>query len=227
MVMTNNNIFSGKKQAFAILGKGAAKFLVLFAFVAMVAIPASAQVKFGVKGGLDVTHMSLSREVLNSENRTGFYIGPTVKIGLFGTGLGIDASALYDQRSADVTLYYGNEQITANDYSVTQKQIAIPVNLRYSIGLGSMANVFFFAGPQFGFNVAGNKDDISWKWSDSNFSFNVGMGFTVLSHLQLNANYNIVCGKTGEMKASELVHEVTGNVRSRYNAWQVGLAYYF
>lgn len=201
-------------------------FLV-FTLATIFTVPVSAQIKFGVKGGLDVTSMKLNRDVMNKENRTGFYIGPTVKFTLLDTGFGLDASALYDQRSANVNLSYGSEEITKNEYGVTQKQIAIPINLRYAIGIGSAANFFFFGGPQFGFNVAGDKDDINWRWKDSNFSVNLGMGITALSHLQINVNYNIVCGKTCEMKPSELVHDVTGNVRSRYNAWQIGLAYYF
>lgn len=196
-------------------------------FLVLSVFPSSAQIKFGIKGGLDVTHMSLSRKVFDNENQLGFYIGPTVKLTLLDTGFGLDAAALYDQRSADIDLNYGSEQITRNEFAVNQKQIAVPINIRYAIGIGDAANVFFFAGPQFGFNVGSNKDEINWKWRDSNFSFNLGAGFTVLSHLQLNVNYNIVCGKTGELKASERVRDVDGNVRSRYNAWQIGMAYYF
>lgn len=44
---------------------------------ALMALPLSAQVKFGLKGGLNVTDMSLSSEVFDASNRTGFFIGPT------------------------------------------------------------------------------------------------------------------------------------------------------
>ena len=173
----------------------------MFVLAVVSCLPASAQLRFGIKGGLDVTSMSLSSDVVSSDNRQGFYIGPTAKLSLLDTGFGLDASALYDQRSGKIEMAYGNEQIV-NDHeeSLTQKQIAIPVNLRYAFGIGSTANVFLFAGPQFGFNVGGDKD---------------------------NVNYNIACGKTGEIKVSDVLPEVTKNVHARYNAWQIGLAYYF
>ena len=46
------------------------------------ATPAQAQVKFGLKGGLNLT--SLSADGVNSaiSNKSGFYVGPTVKFTL-------------------------------------------------------------------------------------------------------------------------------------------------
>ena len=190
------------------------KIVAIVALVAAMAVPANAQVKFGLRGGLNLTSMSFSKSVTDKENRAGFYVGPTVKFSLPLVGLGIDASALYDQREAEV-----------DDVKIKQQAINIPVNVRYGWGLGSLANVFLFAGPQFGFNV-GDKDikEIDWKFKSSNFSINVGVGATLLSHLELKANYNIVCGKTGEVSVTDGAKSV---VRGRENAWQIGLAYYF
>lgn len=199
--------------------------LVIIALMAIISVPASAQVKFGVKGGLDVTSLHLNESTFDKSNRTGFYIGPTMKLSILG--LGFDVSALYDQRQAKISADGEGENAGAN---LTQKQIAIPINARYTVGLGSTANIFFFAGPQFGFNVGGDKkitDSDTWKWKDSNFSVNVGLGVTVLKHLQLNANYNIACGKTGDATFTNATGKAIKNIRGRYNAWQVGLAYYF
>ena len=63
---------------------------------------ASAQIKFGLKGGVNVTDMSLNSNVFDASNRTGFFVGPTIKVQLTLVGLGIDASALYDQREAKI-----------------------------------------------------------------------------------------------------------------------------
>ena len=68
----------------------------------LAATSAQAQIKFGLKGGLNVTDMSLSKEVFDADNQAGFFIGPTVKFSLPLIGLGIDAAALYDQRQAKV-----------------------------------------------------------------------------------------------------------------------------
>ena len=104
--------------------------LILVAVATMVAVPASAQVQFGLKGGLNVTNMSLNDDILKTENRAGFFIGPTVKFTLPIVGLGVDASALYDQREAEVK---------GSDEKIKQQAINIPVNLRYGVGLGRFA----------------------------------------------------------------------------------------
>lgn len=190
---------------------------------------ANAGINFGVKGGLNVTSMSISSKVLDSNNRAGFFIGPTVKFTLPLVGLGIDASALYDQREAKLAVdVNGNSQDLPKKNTLKTQAINIPINVRYSIGLGSVANVLFFAGPQFGFNVGDKNHDLGanyeWKLKSSQFSVNVGAGFTVLKHLQLTANYNIACGKTGEITASNVLSTPKSG---RTNAWQIALAYYF
>ena len=188
---------------------------------------ASAQIKFGLKGGFNVTDMSLNSSVLDASNRTGFFVGPTIKVQLPLVGLGIDASALYDQREAKIKV--GN---TTTKETLRSQAINVPINLRYGWGLSSMANIFLFAGPQFGFNV-GDKDQkitesSTWSVKNSNFSLNFGAGVTLLSHLQLTANYNVVCGKTSDATITEGIEQLTNKeVRSRANAWQIALAYYF
>lgn len=196
---------------------------------------AQAQVQFGIKGGLNVTSMSLDKDkLLDTENQAGFFIGPTVKFTLPIVGLGIDASALYDQREAKIKGDGDEKDITSA--RLKTQAINIPINVRYGVGLGSVANVFLFAGPQFGFNVGDKnqsllKDAAEWKLKSSNFSVNVGLGFTVLSHLQVSANYNIACGKTGDVTVSDAagtaLQELIGKNGGKANAWQVGLAYYF
>ena len=191
---------------------------------------ANAGINFGVKGGLNVTSMSLNSEVFDASNRAGFFFGPTVKFTLPIVGLGIDASALYDQREAKLTVGEAKTKET-----VKTQAINIPINARYSVGLGSVASVLFFAGPQFGFNVGDKNQSIfkdmgEWRLKSSTFSVNVGLGAMLLSHLQISANYNIACGKTGETTVSSALGELAQSAakkRGRANAWQIGLAYYF
>lgn len=193
---------------------------------------AQAQVKFGLKGGLNVTNMSLNSEVFDADNQTGFFIGPTVKFTLPIVGLGIDASALYDQRDAKVKVEDDGSSVESK---IKNQSINIPINLRYGVGLGSTASLFLFAGPQFGFNVGDKnqslfKDAAQWRLKSSTFSVNVGLGAMLLSHLQISANYNIACGKTGETTVSDVAGETVQQMfkkRGRANAWQIGLAYYF
>lgn len=208
------------------------RFLALAAVALLLAGSANAQaIKFGLKGGLNVTDMKLSGDVFDASNRAGWFIGPTIKINLPLTGLGIDAAALYDYRSANVKYDTSN----AEEKTIKQQSFNIPINLRYGLGLGSTASLFFFAGPQFGFNV-GTKN---FKWNDtsnyalkkSNFSVNVGLGLSLLKHLELAANYNIACGKTADITPLKAVQDVANTAvsksKSRNNSWQISLAYYF
>lgn len=209
------------------------------------ALPAQAQVKFGVKGGLNVTNMTFTKDIFDASNKAGFFIGPMVKVSL-PLGFSVDAAALYDQKSAKVTYQYTEistgqpSEDAVGEYdgwqNVKQQSINIPVNLRYAIGLGSMANVFFFAGPQWGFNIGhknygtrsyggeGNQNFFSFK--DSNFSINVGLGATLLKHLQVSANYNIACGKTADISYGMALESIA-KARSRSNCWQIALGYWF
>lgn len=196
------------------------KVLVIIAFVAAFVTTASAQVDFGLRGGANFTSISVSH--FDTSNRTGFYVGPTVKFTVPVVGLSFDISALYDQRSAKVGIDNSEKE------TVKQHQITVPINVRYGWGLSSVANVFIFAGPQFGFNV-GDKDESlfnevgEWTLKSSNFSMNVGLGATVLKHLEAKINYNFALGKTGELT----YREITNSYSVRNNAWQLGLAYYF
>ncbi len=186
----------------------------------LVAIPSQAQIKFGVKGGLNLTEMSFSKDDLKSSNQSGFFIGPTAKFAIPLVGLGVDAALLFDQRDAEL----GGKDIS-------QKSINIPVNLRYNIGLGSIASVYLAAGPQWGFNI-GDKDfnwddTASYNINNSTFSVNLGAGVSLLKHLEIGFVYNIVCGKTGEITVWDVAGEAIGSKNNRTNAWQISAAYYF
>lgn len=196
----------------------------MFAVALIAAIPSQAQVKFGLKGGLNVTSMSLSSDVIDKSNQTGFFVGPTIKVTLPIVGLGIDASALYDQRDAKLKDDDASEKVSL-------RSINVPINVRYGIGLGSMASIYLAAGPQFGFNV-GDKNvfsdvEESFELKKSNFSINVGFGLSLMSKFEIGATYNIACGKTGEFNVIDAASKQIFSKGSRMNAWQVSAAYYF
>lgn len=203
------------------------KVLTLIVMAVAFAIPSQAQFNFGVQAGLNLTNISdFSFDQAGIENaiqsKAGFFIGPTVKFTLPIVGLGIDAAALYDQREAK-----------AGDETLKSQSIQIPINVRYGFGLGSMAEIFAFAGPQFGFNIGDKAKDLyndaaKWTLKSSNLSANVGLGATIMSKLQLKFNYNIALGKTGEVEVKDGIEQswktITG---AKANAWQVSAAYYF
>lgn len=205
--------------------------IVFFVAAMLLATNANAQIKFGLKGGLNVTSMSFSEEVFDASNKTGFFVGPMVKVTVPVVGLSFDAAALYDQKEADVQ--YASREGELGKVNVKQQSINIPVNVRYGFGLSSLANLFLLAGPQWGINVG----DKNFKWNESssyslkksNFSVNVGAGVTLLNHLQVSANYNIACGKSADASLSKALDAAAnaGKDKSRNNSWQIALGYWF
>ena len=198
--------------------------IILFVAAMMVALPSQAQlVKFGIKGGLNLTKIDMDQGV-DASNRTGFFFGPTMIVDLPLTGLDVDASALYDYRESKVDVYDENDI----QETLKQQQIAIPINVRYGFGIGDVARVFAFAGPQFGFVIDKEqslwKNTADWKMKTSNFSVNVGVGATVLQHLQATVNYNVACGKTGEVTLRGTGEAIS---KGKSNSWQIGVAYIF
>ena len=179
----------------------------------MMAMPAQAQLKFGLKGGLNISKVTFSASDINSDNRTGFFIGPMAEFTIPVIGVGIDAAALYTQSGAEMK--YENES-----YDKNLKTIEIPVNLKYNFGVGSMAGVYVAAGPQFGFNVgSGNFGDYDMK--DCNTTFNVGAGVKLISHLQIGVNYNFSINKVAKYEEEGKKYDM------KKNTWQVSLAYLF
>jgi len=196
----------------------------MVALLTMLSVPSAAQIKFGLKGGLNITKMSFDNSVLDAKNQTGFFIGPSVKFKVPLLGFGFDVSALYDQREADTEVLDSDGE---NVGKITQKSIVVPINLRYSFGLGDLAGIYLAAGPQFGFNV-GDKNfwDNQLTLKSSNLSVNVGGGLRLLNHLEVGVTYNIACGKTGDWKNITDVNNI-GKSDVKTNAWQISAAYYF
>ena len=198
------------------------KTLVVMLMAVAFAMPSNAQIKLGLTGGLNLTNVNVKDAAGTVKGRAGFFIGPTVKFTLPIVGLGIDASAVYDQREGKVG--EGSAEQT-----IKSQSIQIPINVRYGVGLGDLLEVFAFAGPQFGFNVGSNKKieewDTEWTLKSANLSANLGIGLTVLSHLQAKFNYNFALGKTGEIKSISGARDAVGS--AKFNCWQISLAYWF
>ena len=200
------------------------KYFALVLMAVAFAMPSKAQIKFGVQAGLNMTNVSTEDLKASVKSRTGFFVGPTVKFTLPVVGLSLDAAALYDQRQAE---------LKGNGEKLKSQSLQVPINVRYGVGLSSVVNLFAFAGPQFGFNLGNKskeliKDATEWTLKSSNVSANVGLGATVLNHLQLTVNYNIQLGKTGELTVKDGANAAWKTLTGgKANAWQVSAAYFF
>ena len=186
------------------------------------ATTASAQFKFGLVAGMNMSKLSFDDgKYFNSEHRAGWYVGPKVWFSIPVVGLGINASAQYSQRRMNVKSGDGEDAVSD---SKNLNTIEIPINVRYTLGLGSIASVYAETGPQFGFNVGNKTVSEVAKFKSSNVTWNVGIGARVLGHLEAGVGYNIALSKFGELVPDAL----TGTKNDfKSNTWQVQVAYLF
>lgn len=211
--------------------------LAVIATAMMFVQTANAQVKFGLKAGVNLSSISLGDDldkVADAKNRTGFFVGPTAIVTLPIVGLGLDGSILYDQREAKITAKGAQNFGVEAGSTLKMQEVVIPINVRYGFGLGSLASGFLFAGPQFGFNVGDKEKKLwenvaDWEMKSANVSLNFGIGVMALNHLQITANYNLALGKNSELNVLGTGAEVLGLKKTdlKANAWQIGVAYLF
>ena len=180
--------------------------VLMVAVALMMAAPAQAQlIKFGVKGGMDFTKLDTDVKSLDEamDRSTGFFIGPMAEVTLPIIGLGIDGALMFSQKGKG---------------EAKQQGIEIPVNLKYTIGVGSILGIYFAAGPDFFFNF---KDiDVSgWEAKKNQVAVNLGAGLKLLKKLQVGLTYQIPMGDSFEWKDASSV------IGAKNKTWQVSLAY--
>jgi hypothetical protein len=174
----------------------------------MMAAPAQAQLfKLGLKGGMDFSKLDFDAKSVKdaTDNSTGFFIGPMAEVTLPLVGLGVDGAVMFAQRGKD---------------DLKQQGVEVPLNLKYTIGLGSMFGFYLAAGPDFFFNLK-DIDVKDLEAKKTQVALNLGAGLKLLRKLQVGVNYQIPMGDSFEWKDAGAV------VSAKNKTWQVSLAYIF
>ena len=193
--------------------------LVLIILMAFIAVPAKSQLKFGVKGGLNISSVHLNSDILKADNVTGFQIGPMLETTIPLIGVGLDAAILYSQKGMDVKSETGTSTNVKTDY------IDVPVNLKWKFGLPIIKG-YLAAGPYIGFRVGGDKfweipGTVVGQVKAKNFSagLNFGAGVELISHLQVGINYGL--GLTDNYSAEKY------DLNAKNRGWSVTAAILF
>lgn len=191
------------------------KKIISFLFIVVcigMTMPSQAQIRFGVKGGLNLSKASLSTDAFKKDNFTGFFIGPMAEVTIPVVGLGVDGAVLFSQRG-----------VKLNDQTIKQNGIDIPINLKYNIGLGSMLGIYLSAGPDFYFDF--KKDEsITWDSFDrkkAQVGLNLGAGVKLVKHLQVGVNWNMPLTDTAKFTFKDAEESY------KTKTWQVLVAYMF
>ncbi|MDR1356127.1 MAG: PorT family protein [Tannerellaceae bacterium] len=176
----------------------------LFAGIAILMLgtaTANAQVRFGVKGGLNLASVKFSSDVLKTENLTGFQIGPLVEFMVPYVGIGFDAAILYSQKGL-----YSNTDMR----SISSDNLDIPVNFKWKFGL-PILKCYLNAGPYVSLRVGGGDlDKLQTQIKSKTFAagLNFGAGVEIFNSVQVGFNYGL--GLTEDYSASRLGDVMNG-----------------
>lgn len=190
---------------------------------------------WGITGGYNMTKLKLGGDLdrlVKSDNKSGWFVGAKANVGLI-MGFGLDGALLYSQQK----MYFQEkgDDFCKND---TRRSIEVPINLKYSVGLGSVATVYLATGPQFDFNIGGKRTNfMDWEEDYEDFStfkretmttsWNVGVGAKLLGHLDLGLVYNFGLSKLGEAIYENTTGQQWKNDDTKMNTFKVQLTYYF
>ena len=193
--------------------------LVLVILMVFIAVPAKSQLKFGIKGGVNISSVHMKSDILKADNVTGFQIGPMIETTIPLIGIGLDAAILYSQKGMDVKSEAGTSTNVKKDY------IDVPVNLKWKFGLPIIKG-YLAAGPYIGFRVGGDKfweipGSVVGQVKAKNFSagLNFGAGVELISHLQVGINYGL--GLTDNYSAEKY------DMNARNRGWSITAAILF
>lgn len=226
------------------------KIITLLALISclIVTIPASAQVRLGIKVGTNLPKNTFNdldfeglTQSLSIKNSTGFFIGPTLDVKVPILGLGFDAGLNYSLRR--VTMEYENIALKARENKTNkQHMLEIPINLKYTFSVGDMLGIYAAVGPAFSFNLNKNSfwndmQDIAGGIIDSEggkyvrntaeVSINAGVGVLLLNHLQVGVNYNWALTDDAKTSGEDFLNAAWNGKAVKNRMWQVSLAYLF
>lgn len=185
---------------------------------------ALAQLRFGAKGGIDVSNTSLDLNKLKATNELSYQLGLTLEYIIPMSGLGAEVSLLYGRKKYKLE----DKQIdaTISDYDY----ISIPLNIKQRVKLSPAFGLFFTGGAYGNVRVNGGSiksvaDEAFNEYKAKNFAFGIGAGAGVnlFNHIDLGISFR---GDLTKRYGDEYMD--AGIFQNKKNqTWTVGLAYYF
>lgn len=192
---------------------------------------AYSQLRFGVKGGFDVSSNRINKDILNASNRLGFQIGGTMELMAPIIGLGGELSVLYGHQQFDVkgtksTVSGG----TTPEYELSDyNYLRVPLNLKKKFSVVGLFGVFIQAGPYVEFKLSGadfeEKGGIDKQWESKSFGagVNAGAGIELMNHLELGMYYRKQLTDSYDDDAPSI-----GDLwKKKPDNWSVNLTYFF
>ncbi len=181
---------------------------------------ANAQLRFGVKAGLNLNSIHLNNAAANfdDDNKCGYTLGVMTEFQVPLIGLCFDLSAMYTRMNTELT----EEQ---KDMNIGKDFLEIPLNIKYKFGLpivGSIISPYLLTGPSVAIKLNKNEkgpDAIQTKGVQA--VWNVGVGVELVKHLQIQGSYGFGMNNIAKHWLE------TANVKAKNNYWTVTAAYLF
>lgn len=202
------------------------KLIILLCFVMINVYTASAQLRFGIRGGFDVTDNHISKNMLNASNRLGFQIGGTMEARIPIVGLGVEASALYGHQKYDNNF----NDADGNAYTLSNyNYIGVPINLKYKFSIVGLFGIFAVVGPYMEFKLSGGdlaqtEGSVVEQWKAKSFGagINAGAGVELFHHLELGMFYR------KSLTDNYDDNNGLGNIlKNRPHNWSINATYFF
>lgn len=187
-------------------------------FLTLLFTSAYSQIRFGVKGGVNLSGVSTNDSFLD-KNVTGFNIGPSVEWLINGT-FGLEGSVLYSEKGLK---FENNHEVSTNKTGYVE----VPLNLKYRFNLTETVRPFLTAGPYINFKVKGDDNfetitsGIKDQWKTKSFGAGLGFGAGVelFKFVQIGASYGF--SLTDNYKVSD------GDYSVKDRTWSVTAGVFF
>lgn len=199
------------------------KFYLSIIFLLFIGINiAQAQVRFGVKGGIDIIDHKIDTDILRVSNRLGYQVGATVEMLIPAVAFGTEVSVLYGRKEYKVEDKIVEASISDYDY------ISIPLTIKKRFGITSFLGIFLSAGGFANVKIEGGNlsiDDVVDKYKSKQFEagWSAGAGVKLFDHFDVGLYYrNALTTRYADISPE------WEKLNDKYaKSWSVGLTCFF
>lgn len=204
------------------------RFLLVMVLAAGSVATASAQFRIGPRVGVNVNKLHFNESTFDKGNQTGFTGGLQCEFTVPVIGVGFDLSVMYVHQVNGIDNKKGSPVIEDIDNDTFKKKdyIEIPLNLKYKLSLpliSKLVKPYFTTGPSIAFLTSRKAISEAYRNKKVDWTWNLGFGVEVLSHLQVGASYGIGLNSTVEKLNVANAEDI--NCKTR--AWTITAAYLF
>lgn len=200
------------------------KRILICLLVAVSALTASAELRWGATAGMNISNYSWSQDLVSSSHKVGPNVGLTWELMVPGIGFGFDWSVKYAMHGSDIT--FGQQPVWSEygkESTLWQHTVQIPVNLRFKWtrmnGAEHYAAPFVYGGPVFTFNVASSNLPMV-EIPTGSAGLQCGIGGEFFERYQLSAGY--LWGLSYDVRTLKL-----DNFTGCQRGWQINAAILF